>query len=144
MERRSSKKIKEQKAITLIALVITIVVLLILASVSIAMLTGENGLLTKATNAEERTALKNADEAMKLVVAEWKIEKNVGKMTLEEFLNSKVSSELDAYEKISDNEYELEKKWIFISNRCRWKYNSRNTNSRSKTKNIKYTNYIRR
>ena len=36
------------KGITLIALVITIVVLIILASVSIAMLTGDNGILTQA------------------------------------------------------------------------------------------------
>ena len=35
--------------ITLIALVITIIVLLILAGVTIATLTGENGILTKAT-----------------------------------------------------------------------------------------------
>ena len=43
---------KENKGITLIALVITIIVLLILAGVSIAMLTGGNGLLTKAAEAE--------------------------------------------------------------------------------------------
>ena len=38
------KKIKGEKGITLIALVITIIVLLILAGVSISMLTGENGI----------------------------------------------------------------------------------------------------
>ncbi len=43
---------KDNKGITLIALVITIIVLLILAGVSIAMLTGGNGLLTKAAEAE--------------------------------------------------------------------------------------------
>lgn len=37
--------LKEKKGITLIALVITIIVLLILAGVSIAMLTGDNGIL---------------------------------------------------------------------------------------------------
>ena len=49
------KKIKEKSGITLIALVITIIVLLILASVSIAMLTGNNGILTQAKNAKEAT-----------------------------------------------------------------------------------------
>ncbi len=53
-------KIKEgkkenNKAITLIALVITIIVLLILAGVSIAMLTGENGILTQAQRAKTET-----------------------------------------------------------------------------------------
>ena len=42
---------KNQKGITLIALVITIIVLLILAGVSIAMLTGENSILVKAKSA---------------------------------------------------------------------------------------------
>ena len=41
---------RNQKGITLIALVITIIVLLILAGVSIAMLTGNNGILTQANN----------------------------------------------------------------------------------------------
>ena len=44
------------KGITLIALVITIIVLLILAGVSIAMLTGQNGILNQATDAKEETA----------------------------------------------------------------------------------------
>ena len=47
---------KEQKGITLIALVITIIVLLILAGISIAMLTGNNGLLTKANDAKSETS----------------------------------------------------------------------------------------
>ena len=47
---------KEQKGITLIALVITIIVLLILAGISIAMLTGDNGLLTKANDAKSETS----------------------------------------------------------------------------------------
>lgn len=48
---------KNNKGITLIALVITIIVLLILAGVSIAMLTGDNGILTKATDASNDTEI---------------------------------------------------------------------------------------
>lgn len=47
---------KEQKGITLIALVITIIVLLILAAVSIAMLTGNNGILTRANDSKTKNA----------------------------------------------------------------------------------------
>ena len=47
--------IRTNKGITLIALVITIIVLLILAGVSIATLTGENGILTKANTAKNQT-----------------------------------------------------------------------------------------
>ena len=60
---------RNQKGITLIALVITIIVLLILAGVSIAMLTGENGILTKATQSTVETARGEADEAVKLAIS---------------------------------------------------------------------------
>ncbi len=53
---KNTKEIKQEQAgITLIALVITIIVLLILAGVSIAMLTGNNGILTQAKNAKQST-----------------------------------------------------------------------------------------
>ena len=54
------------KGITLIALVITIIVLLILAGVSIAMLTGQNGILTQANTAKTDTA--NAEAAERINV----------------------------------------------------------------------------
>ena len=59
--------LKNNKGITLIALVITIIVLLILAGVSIAMLTGENGILTQSTRAKEDTA--EAEAADKINMA---------------------------------------------------------------------------
>ena len=43
------------RGITLIALVITIIVTLILAGIAINALTGENGIITKATDAKEKT-----------------------------------------------------------------------------------------
>ena len=52
----------ESKGITLIVLVITIIVLLILAGVTIAMLTGENGILNKATTAKQKTEQAQNDE----------------------------------------------------------------------------------
>ena len=52
--------------ITLIALVITIIVLLILAGVTIATLTGENGILTKATESQEDTEIAEEREKVEL------------------------------------------------------------------------------
>ena len=53
-----------EKGITLIALIITIIVLLILAGITISLLTGENGLLTKANESkiitDETSVLENA------------------------------------------------------------------------------------
>ena len=57
------------KGITLIALVITIIVLLILAGVSIAMLTGPNGLLTQASDAKTKTSESGAKEKVQIAVA---------------------------------------------------------------------------
>ena len=45
-------KKKHTRGITLIALVVTIIVLLILAGISIAMLSGNNGILQRATDAK--------------------------------------------------------------------------------------------
>ena len=59
----------EVKGITLIALVITIIVLLILAGVSIAMLTGDNGILTQANNSKQTTERAEAKERAQLDVA---------------------------------------------------------------------------
>ncbi len=62
------KKVQTNKGITLIALVITIIVLLILAAVSIATLTGENGILTKARTAKEKTSEATAKEKVQVAV----------------------------------------------------------------------------
>ncbi len=71
------KKLKyNQKGITLIALVITIIVLLILAGVSIAMLTGDNGILTQAQNAKEETEKAAEEEKIQLAVIGSKTKNN--------------------------------------------------------------------
>ena len=59
---------KSSRGITLIALVITIIVLLILAAVSIATLTGQNGILTRANDAAEETGRKTAEEKVAVEV----------------------------------------------------------------------------
>ena len=61
-------KFKEKQGITLVALVITIVILLILAGIVIASLTGENGLITRAKQAREETRESSAEEKVKIEV----------------------------------------------------------------------------
>ena len=63
----------DNKGITLIALVITIIVLLILAGVSIATLTGQNGILTQSNVAKESTEMKGLEEQANLVKTEMQI-----------------------------------------------------------------------
>ena len=69
------EKVKDRKAITLIALVVTVVVLLILAGVSIAMLTGNNGILTQSMKAKISTELASYKEELDLFKIE-QISKN--------------------------------------------------------------------
>ena len=57
-----NKTKKNTRGITLIALVITIIVLLILAGVTIAVLSGENGILKRAAEAKEKTKLAQKEE----------------------------------------------------------------------------------
>ena len=71
---------KEKRGITLIALVITIIVLLILAGLTIATLTGDNGLLTKAGNAKNTSEKGEIEEQVKLAYNEWKLRKETGEI----------------------------------------------------------------
>ena len=61
--------LKERNGITLIALVITVIVLLILAGVTIATLTGDNGILGKANDAKTQTEQAKEDENLKIAIA---------------------------------------------------------------------------
>lgn len=67
---------KNNKGITLIALIITIIVLLLLSGVAIITLTGENGIINRAEIATEKTIIKNAEEIIKLIIIENKIAEN--------------------------------------------------------------------
>ena len=60
------KRTEENRAITIIALVITIIVLLILAGVSIVTLTGDSGIIAKANEAELSTELAGYKEQLEL------------------------------------------------------------------------------
>ena len=59
---------KNNKGITLVALVITIIVLLILAGVSISMVVGENGVLNRATGAASETSEAEMKQALEMAV----------------------------------------------------------------------------
>ena len=60
----------QEKGITLIALVVTIIVLLILAGISISMLTGQNGILNRASQAKKTQSTSQVEELAKLKLQE--------------------------------------------------------------------------
>ena len=69
MKRTKKSQLKQNKGITLIALIITIIVLLILAGVTIAALSGPNGILSNANKAKEQTAESGAREKINIAVS---------------------------------------------------------------------------
>ncbi len=86
-------QMKGKKGITLIALVITIIVLLILAGVTIATLTGDNGLLSKATNSKEKNEEAGICENIKLAYGEWQIAQHTGTdKTVEEIIENNLKT----------------------------------------------------
>lgn len=90
---------RNERGITLIALVITIIVLLILAGVSIAMLTGDNGILSQATKAKDETEKAKIKEEMELSISDIQIEElsKGNKLTMENLTgyNGLLSSKLE-------------------------------------------------
>ena len=85
---------KKQKGITLIALVITIIVLLILAGVTISMIVGDNGILTRTDSAAENTRGGKVEEAKVL----WQNEKKLAKY--DEDPNIKVETQDELLERL--------------------------------------------
>ena len=65
---------RKNNGITLIALVVSIIVLLILAGISISMLSGENGILNRATEAKRTYQISSEKEAISLIVASAQID----------------------------------------------------------------------
>ncbi len=72
------KKNRKQKGVTLIALVITIIVLIILAGVAINALVGENGIITQAQRAKEETDKSQKEELGGLAGLEQQIDEALG------------------------------------------------------------------
>lgn len=105
--------LKNNKGITLIALVITIIVLLILAGVSIAMVTGQNGILDQASRAGSETQVAEAREIAGLDVStliadyyEQKYVKNnstVRAQDVDAYVKEQLTSKTSSYYTFADN-----------------------------------------
>ena len=76
------KRTKEKRGITLIALIITIIVLLILAGVSISLTVGDNGVLKNAMVASEKTEIESEREMIQTEYVS-KMMENVDKDNIE-------------------------------------------------------------
>ncbi|MEI3394806.1 MAG: DUF6273 domain-containing protein [Clostridia bacterium] len=90
------KKIVNEKGITLVALVITIIILLILAGIGIATLTGDNGLFARAKQAKEKTVEGQLREEIVMAIQDIQAEElpKGNKVTLETLVDGQLESKL--------------------------------------------------
>ena len=82
-----NKQLKNRKGITLIALVITIIILIILTTVAINLSFGKNGIIDKVRQSKEETLKSQALEELKIKILETQTEKE-GNATLEDVVNT--------------------------------------------------------
>ena len=95
-------KNKKERGITLIALVVTIIILLILAGISISALS-ESGLFKKANDATEQSKMAESKEKISMVLYEWEIEKAKGNTDFEGFFNQKATEgSINGFEKAEE------------------------------------------
>ena len=95
-ETKYRKIVKKQKGITLIALVITIIVLIILASITIGTLNGDNGILKNAGKAKEDTEISDEKEIISIATVKAMGKNNKGNLEEDEFqqeLNNEIEKE---------------------------------------------------
>ena len=128
--------IRNKEGITLIALVITIIVLLILAGVSIAMLTGTNGILTQAQKAKSETEKAAARESLEIKMLGAKtenstesIEDSLSKMDNVEIMSKTkdgVSVKCNGYQFFIDNDKNVSEIKNLVTNGFLEKHNNTN------------------
>ena len=94
---------KRENGVTLIALAVTIIVMLILAGATIAMLTGENGIISQATKSRDRSDIAKVEEIGKLEYSNLIIEKQM------DSVGEEVTIE-DVKERMEEKEYETAEK----------------------------------
>lgn len=87
-QRQIKEKKKNEKGITLIALVVTIIVLLILAGIAINLTVGNNGLFTRAENAKEESEIAEVIDMARMDIMSEEVEKQgaITKQDLEKIL----------------------------------------------------------
>ena len=84
----ASKKCTNKEGITLISLVVTIIILLILAGITIGLISGSDGILGRATASVDQTHVESAKEQVTLKIGEYQQEFYEGKYVTQEIDNA--------------------------------------------------------
>ena len=88
LTRPASKKYPNKEGITLISLIVTIIILLILAGITIGLISGSDGILAKAIASVDKTHVEAAKEQVTLKIGEYQQEFYEGKYVTQEIDNA--------------------------------------------------------
>ncbi len=94
-------KICKESGITLVALIVTIIILIILAGITIGVLTGDDGLINNANNAKEQTEIANEKEIVDRATIN-----AMGNNKRGNIVKDELQEELDRITKVGDTEVE--------------------------------------
>ena len=103
------KKDTKQKGITLIALIVTIIILIILAGITIATLTGEDGIINNANNAKEETEIANEKEIVDRATIN-----AMGNNKRGNIVKDELQDELDRITKVGDTDVKIIRKKLIV------------------------------
>ena len=99
----------KERGITLIALIVTVIVLIILAGITIATLTGEDGIINNANNAKEETEIANEKEIVDRATIN-----AMGNNKRGNIVRDELQDELDRITKVGDTEVKIIRKKLIV------------------------------
>jgi Tfp pilus assembly protein PilE len=88
MQRKIKGRMKQSNGITLIAVVITIIILLILAGITVSQLTGNKGIINMAQKAKETTKKAELEETVSLAIQNLQRNKTITPSMIADYINS--------------------------------------------------------
>ena len=103
------ENLKKNQAITLVSLVVTIIILIILAGISINLIFGDNGIITKAKQSKEMMEIASAKEKLELYKTELLLNSNEYILNLQTYINSLIEKGIITNNDIENTEYDNSK-----------------------------------
>ena len=96
--KRLKKKLKKNNGLTLVALIITVIVMLIIAGITVTALTGDNGIINSAENADSEKNRSEEKETVEWAAAQSVADNDIGQVTsgnLEHYMDSYIGEDPD-------------------------------------------------
>lgn len=120
---KHSNNLKKDLGITLIALVLTIIILIIISSVSISMLVGQNGIFTKAMEARDKTEQTAITEQLEIAKLDYTLN-NDDNFSLKGFIDYICSKPIGGYTVTDNDKIDLNDTSCYFTINAKWRYYS--------------------